>query len=76
MSLSNILSTTETQMKLYLFDPFFQDGYKLKFNSVLYSFVVAVKNFYDKPHTVDIHSELKRNLIEIKKQLEVAIEEL
>ena len=76
MSLSNILSTTETQMKLYLFDPFFQDGYKLKFNSVLYNFIVAAKNFHYKPHTDDIHSELKRNLIEIKKQLEVAIEEL
>lgn len=63
-------------MKRYLFNSYFQDGYKLKFNSVLFNFIVAVKNFYDKPHTDDIYSELKRELIEIKNQLEIAIEEL
>jgi hypothetical protein len=51
MSLSKILSHTETQMGPYLFNLIFQDRFKLKFNSVLYNFIVAAKNFYDKPHT-------------------------
>ena len=76
MSLTKILTTIEVQMRQYIFNSSFRDGYKLKFNSVLYNFIVAVKNFYDKPDTDDIHSELKRELREIKQQLEVAINEL